>query len=147
MESDLCRTKLNKFISYLPKYLKYKYILCENTEELFDKAEKILKIDKEKIKKNSFKNLSSSKYWKGRKIERTPNNTIILGLSTNPILLNSGEIKNINTIIFTYLHEVGHLLGYIRRHKSSLHSEEIADKIATYWFKKLKKEINEIFIN
>lgn len=142
MDSDLCREKLNKVIEHLPKLLKYKYILCDHTDMLFEHAEKILKIEQDKLRKSIYKELASKKYWIDRKISRSYNNKTILGLSTNPILINSGEMQSMQTVIFTYLHEAGHLIGYTRRHKSKLHSEAIADKIATYWYFKLKEKIN-----
>lgn len=137
MDSDLCRQKLNELIDKLPPKLRHEYHLCESTDELIEKASQILNKDKEKLKKEYFKKINSKKYKKERKkfLEHDEPHTKIFGLSTSPILLNSGEIKEVDIILFYYLHEVGHLSGFLRK-KKKYHTEIIADKFALFWFHK-----------
>lgn len=138
MESDLCRTKLDELIDKLPKKLRIEYDLCKSSDELIDKAAIILKKDRHKLEKQLLKSINSKKYKKDRQhlLNKTTEHRHIFGLSTNPILLNYGEVEEIELILFYYLHEVGHISGLLTK-KKKFHSEIVADKFALFWFHKL----------
>ncbi|MFN0018718.1 MAG: hypothetical protein ACKVP0_10700 [Pirellulaceae bacterium] len=150
----------NKLISYelgmlmdkLPKKMRFDYVLCESTDDLFSKAAKMQKVYPSQMKRTVRRQIGTKMYRQFLEKYETkapaPSNSVsdkkpILGLALCdwrarpfPILLNSGEMTHAKVIIFVYLHEAGHLLG-LKRKDPDLYSESIADEIALHWYRKI----------